>query len=359
MNINLPPIIHIVRRFGCVGGMESYVWNLVHELIQQDVRVEVICEEIFDRFDSRILIHKVAKSPPRPRWKAMQRFRLLVTQYVNENFQNRHVLIHSHERSNCHHLTTFHGPPISSKTPFLSNLLTSRRVSAWREMEKDELLSDSTAQILAVSSILKHQLLNLYPEVSSEKIKIAHPGIHPHSTWQDSESNIELRSKRCVFVGTEWKRKGLPLALKIIEQSSPAIVLDIFGPSNENLPTRVLNHPRVNVMGWKQTIPWEEYEVLIHPAKKEPFGMVVAEARSHGLNVLTSSEVGSLDLGFNNLIAIKLNAPLSDWVDALEELTSNSNNREAECLWTWSDLANLHKNEFYPNVFKALLNNEQ
>ena len=75
-------------------------------------------------------------------------------------------------------------------------------------------------------------------------------------------------------------------------------------------------------MGWRQMIPWEEYEVLIHPAKKEPFGMVVAEARSHGVKVLTSSEVGSVDLGFNDLIAVKPNAPLHDWVEALEELIS-------------------------------------
>ena len=45
--------------------------------------------------------------------------------------------------------------------------------------------------------------------------------------------------------------------------------------------------------------------------------MVVAEARSHGVKVLTSSEVGSVDLGFNDLIAIKPNAPLHYWVEAL------------------------------------------
>ena len=50
--------------------------------------------------------------------------------------------------------------------------------------------------------------------------------------------------------------------------------------------------------------------------------MVVAEARSRGVKVLTSSEVGSVDLGFNDLIAIKPNAPLHYWVEALEELIS-------------------------------------
>lgn len=359
MNIHLPRIVHIVRRFGCVGGMESYVWNLTHELVRLGLQIEIICEETFGQFDPNILIHRIPKSQPKPRWRSMQRFRKLVTQYVNDNFQSHQVLIHSHERSDCHHVTTFHGPPISSKTSFLNNLLTSRRVSAWRQMEKDELLSDSTVQILAVSSISKQQLLELYPEVTDEKIQIAHPGIHPHRSCRGSESSeAKPRSKKCIFVGTEWKRKGLILAVEIVSQSSPAVLLDIFGPSIEDLPDRIKNHPCVNVMGWKQTIPWEEYEVLIHPAKKEPFGMVVAEARAHGVKVLTSSEVGSVDLGFNDLVAIKLNAPLGDWVDALEDLTSESNGREAECLWTWSDLANLHKNEVYPKVFKALTNYE-
>ena len=119
LNIHLPRIVHIVRRFGCVGGMESYVWNLTHELVRLGLQIEIICEETFGQFDPNILIHRIPKSQPKPRWRSMQRFRKLVTQYVNDNFQSHQVLIHSHERSDCHHVTTFHGPPISSKTSFL------------------------------------------------------------------------------------------------------------------------------------------------------------------------------------------------------------------------------------------------
>ena len=38
-------------------------------------------------------------------------------------------------------------------------------------MEKDELLSASAKQILVVSTILKNQLLDLYPELASKKNK--------------------------------------------------------------------------------------------------------------------------------------------------------------------------------------------
>ena len=355
MNIKLPPIIHIVRRFGCVGGMESYVWNLVHELIKQDLRVEVICEETFGEFDSKIVIHKVSKSDPRPRWKSMRRFRRLVTQYANNNLNRRHVLIHSHERSTCHHLTTFHGPPISSPKTFLRSLLTSRRVSAWEQMEKDELLSASTTQILAVSTIVKTQLLDLYPELSSEQINIAHPGIHPQPIDRRDYNKNPKTPKKFVFVGKEWRRKGLDLAIEILEGLQTQWTLDVFGPSRGDLPLRFVTHPLINIEGWKPTIPWDDYEVLIHPARKEPFGMVVAEARYHGVKVLTSSEVGSAELGFRDLTALKPESPIREWVKALERLTENGDRRVSDCLWTWSDLASLHKSRFYPIASRDLM----
>ena len=135
MSIDLPRIVHIVRRFGCVGGMESYVWNLTHELVRIGLQVEIICEETFGEFDSSILIHRILKSQPKPRWKSMKRFRRLVSEYIDNHFHEQSALIHSHERSNCHHVTTFHGPPISDKN-LLHNLFTTRRVAAWKQMEK-------------------------------------------------------------------------------------------------------------------------------------------------------------------------------------------------------------------------------
>ena len=84
-------------------------------------------------------------------------------------------------------------------------------------MEKDELLSASAKQILVVSTILKNQLLDLYPELASKKISIAHPGIHSLPTAGIQQKGADNISKKFVFVGKEWKRKGLDLAVKILE----------------------------------------------------------------------------------------------------------------------------------------------
>ena len=356
MSITLPPVIHIVRRFGCVGGMESYVWNLPHELTKLGLQIGVICEETFGEFDPSIDIYKVPKPKPRPRWKSMQRFRHHVTRCVTDRLNKQPSLIHSHERSDCHHLTTFHGPPITDNKSFFSQLLISRRVAAWKQMEKDELLSASTGQILAVSSIVKNQLLELYPELAGKGISVAHPGIQPSPNDEHEPSRYAHPPRKFIFVGKEWKRKGLDLAVKILEQLPKQATIDVYGPTIGEVPNWLINHECVNIMGWNERIPWGEYEVLIHPARKEPFGMVVAEARLHGVKVLTSTAVGSVEFGFKDLVALETRAPITDWVQALESLTVNCNSRVSECLWTWSDLARLHVDKFYPTAFKALKN---
>jgi UDP-glucose:(heptosyl)LPS alpha-1,3-glucosyltransferase len=358
LRTQLPPIIQIVRRFGCVGGMESYVWNLAHELVKLDIQTEIICEETFGKFDPRIVIHQLPKSKPRPRWKSMQSFRQLVAQYITDVVKERSVLVHSHERSSCHHVTTFHGPPIAANKSIIDRLIPSRRISAWRNMEKDELFSTSTKQVLFVSSILKEQLIESYPELKHQKVDIAYPGVHPNVSNVNKISDDRDGPPRAVFVGTEWKRKGLELAVKIINTAALDITLDVYGPSKEELPDRIVNHPRITVVGWKETIPWESYEVLIHPAKKEPFGMVIAEARANGLKVLVSSEVGSTELGFKNIAILELSSSIDQWSIALETLITKKPDKLHECLWTWSDLAKLHKESFYPDALKALANNE-
>ena len=46
--------IHIVRRYGPVGGMERYVWELTHALAKQGQKVKIICERAYDTCDDKI-----------------------------------------------------------------------------------------------------------------------------------------------------------------------------------------------------------------------------------------------------------------------------------------------------------------
>ena len=85
--------------------------------------------------------------------------------------------------------------------------------------------------------------------------------------------------------------------------------------------------------------------------------MVVAEARMNGIKVLTSSEVGSTELGFRNLKVLDLSSSTGEWSRALEALLVAENDRLPECLWTWAELARLHKDKIYPATYLRLLDN--
>jgi UDP-glucose:(heptosyl)LPS alpha-1,3-glucosyltransferase len=224
-------------------------------------------------------------------------------------------------------------------------------------MEKDELFSTSTKQVLFVSSILRDQLVETYPELQQQNVDIAYPGVHPNFSKVNKISENLDGLARAVFVGKEWKRKGLELAIDIIDNCTQDIALDVYGPTKEELPRRIIDHPCVTVQGWSERIPWEKYEILIHPAKKEPFGMVIAEARANGIKVLTSSEVGSTELGFRNTIVLQFPSSTEDWSRALEALIATENNKLPECLWTWTELAKLHKEKFYPAAYFKVIDN--
>ena len=137
--------------------MERYVWELTHRLIERDLEVVVVCEEVFGVPHPNIKIIKVDRSPPRPRWRSMVRFRAEVDDLVRAKLAGTTAIIHSHERCISHQVTTFHGPPIDpGKWPRLRALL-SRRIRAWQSMERDELLGPTVQKVLPVSSAIGKQ----------------------------------------------------------------------------------------------------------------------------------------------------------------------------------------------------------
>ena len=50
-------ILHVVRRYGPVGGMERYVWELTRELQQLGHQVTVVCERCHAEKPAGIEVH--------------------------------------------------------------------------------------------------------------------------------------------------------------------------------------------------------------------------------------------------------------------------------------------------------------
>lgn len=328
------------------------MWYLVHGLVEHGVRVTVVCEQVCESPDSRVHIVEVERSPERPRWKSMLIFRALVDKKIRDVFSGQPVLIHSHERSCCHQVTTFHGPPIAPSRGLVWFSRFNKRLIAWQQMEHDELLGPNVQIVLAVSSQVRGQLISRYPGLVNKKIDLAWPGVNSSLIRSSLSTRTELNLARFIFVGKEWKRKGLDTAVRVVEEfrkSHFCATLTVFGVDQTMVPRSMRRLDWISFQGWSSSIPWSDFDLLLHPARDEPFGMVVAEALSQGVPVIMSSNVGAADLKFSATRILDIDAPTFVWCEAAAELIERKT-RMPEVKWRWSDLVAKHIETIYPQL---------
>lgn len=330
-------VLHVVRRFGPVGGMERYVWHLTHALIDLGVDVEVLCQTVEGHADPRITIHQLEPSHQRRRWKAMRDFRAKCDRFWASRPQTPDLIVHSHERCSFHHISTFHGPPMPDLRGLPWYQRISPRVNAWKTWESLEVCGQHVQHVVPVSNILRHELLELYPDQRPRLEHVISPGLSDPKPQTFSAPSALIR---CLFVGKEWKRKGLIRAIEIlaaITEKGLAVSLDVFGPGQHEI--QHLNLPQwVAVNGYSDIIPFHTFDVLIHPAEKEPFGMVVAEALASGCRVLMSDRVGAGDLHHPGSGIVSIGAPLDLWVVTFERLLTVSGDLPFS-FQSWRDVA--------------------
>ena len=346
-------VIHVVRRFSLAGGMEAYVWHLVHQLVDRGVSVTVLCVHSDPCFDKKIHIVKIAVTESKRRYLAMLKFSLSVDEWWSENKEKyRGALVHSHERTNIHNITTFHGPPMASireAKPFLS--LVSPRIKSWLALERRELCVDRVKVVLPVSELVRNAIEGYYPSVKSKILMGAYPGVSEDKVDCPEGRTVKNNHIKVLFVGKEFRRKGLSFAIEVIGALRSAGIdatLDIYGVRADQVPRKLNLKGFTRFHGYSDVIPWEDYDVLIHPASNEPFGMVVAEAIQKGLAVVASTQVGARDLfsDYSQAQFLDLADSPDVWAKTVIELVRTSHYSD-EPLWTWKQLALFHERSVY------------
>lgn len=312
-------IIHIVRRYGPVGGMERYVWETTQELVKLGHEVQVICEVCLAEAPAGIAVHQLGRMRYRPRWVYYMRFSRRVHAWLRANPQPG-WLIHSNERIGVHDVTTIHGPPFASvrDKPWWKKI--SIRVLAQLWLERRELRVAKA--IVPNSEIIAKQLAHYYPEYAHKLTAPIVPGVLPgimripHAVPEDGGI--------IGFVGKEWKRKGLPLAIEIaarLRQTRPNLELWVIGPEEQEI-AHLLNgwQGGYRLLGWRtDNAHFEKMDVLLHPAKAEPYGMVISEAMAARVPVVVSDACGaSAQVTPEHGEVVQLDASVREWVAAVE-----------------------------------------
>jgi UDP-glucose:(heptosyl)LPS alpha-1,3-glucosyltransferase len=73
------------------------------------------------------------------------------------------------------------------------------------------------------------------------------------------------------------------------------------------------------LLGWRSdTAHLQQIDVLLHPARAEPYGMVITEAMAAGARVVVSDVCGAVsEIKPEAGASVPLDAPLEQWVDAV------------------------------------------
>lgn len=315
-------LVHIVRHYGPVGGMERYVWQLTKELSALGHQVTILCEKLtVENVPDKIQVVELGSVHWRPRWLAHLRFSKKVSNWVASHL-DEDCIIHSHERTALHHVTTFHGPPFAKvkEKPLWKRLSPRIAVNLW--LERRELCSPQVKAVVPNSNLIANALLNYYPEISHRMVEPVRPGVDA----------LPIREKRQVeddggiigFVGKEWKRKGLDIAVEIaaeIRKRRPALQFIVAGPDPEKIAHLFNNWDGgYQLLGETDAASlYATFDLLLHPARQEPYGMVIAEARAAAVPVMISTACGIADeLDGKNKMSI--GSGILEWSYAAEEL---------------------------------------
>ena len=284
-------VIQVVKRFGLCGGMEEYVFRLSHELNRLGVHVRVLCEVQLTEEEEGVEVIKLGESIKKPRWLSHILFSRKVSNWVKQNKKVNQV-VHSHERISCHNVTTIH----STLFNFPKKGFPSFRKTINEYLEKREVSSRNLRKIVPVSSIIADEIKEKFPISSNLLMDPIPPGVAKIKTRKKS---FDLKQPSIGFMGKEWKRKGLPKVLEIwreVKKTIPATNLVLSGfHKDDNIGLSSDEKSQINILGYvkQKELFFEKIDILVHPAEREAYGMVIAEAFSLGIPVICSTKCGA------------------------------------------------------------------
>jgi UDP-glucose:(heptosyl)LPS alpha-1,3-glucosyltransferase len=323
-------IIQVVKRFGLCGGMEEYVFRLAESLTSLGYNVLVLCEEKVNLpVSCEIEVIQLGIGSRKPRWYSHFQFSQKVKHWLYTEAPGNYLL-HSHERISGHHITTIHSTLFNFPRKFG---LPSIRKALNEKLESREINEKSAACVVPVSQVISNQITQKYPLSTSKLANPINPGINRISLQGSKKVAKDLI--RIGFMGEEWKRKGLPKVIEIWRTLTKwgkhcQLVLAGFPPT-EDIGLTHAEKDSALILGWlsDKSKFFSEIDILLHPAKREAYGMVIAESASLGIPFVCSNECGASTLaskGYGK--AIPESASAESWAEKLISLISQAPTRK-------------------------------
>tara|TARA_B100001093_G_scaffold325819_1_gene310843 strand:+ start:600 stop:1658 length:1059 start_codon:yes stop_codon:yes gene_type:complete len=293
-------IIKLVRNFGPVGGLENYVWETIKSILDKDYNVVVICNKDYgNQTHPNLTVYESLIRVIKPRWVEA----LLYSNYVEKTLRTLDVkpnesVIFSHERHWNHDYSVFHGSPYANTRgkPWFKKISIRHFVNVW--LEQQQVISGVRKGVIPVSEMLSSDLKHYFDHDNIKIANVIPPAVRKLTV--SSFTNEKLDKKIIGFIGYEWKRKGLIFAIQILEKLL-SINKDwefwVISKDTKSVEKKVpakLKH-KIKFLGISNQVGnlLNQFDLLLHPAKAEPYGMVITEALSMKVPVVISDKCGA------------------------------------------------------------------
>jgi UDP-glucose:(heptosyl)LPS alpha-1,3-glucosyltransferase len=309
------------------GGAERYSIALVEQLAARH-EVHVFAQQIDHQWPG-VAYHKVSAPLRKPRWINQLWFATATWWATRRGFD----VVHSHENTWHGEVQTVHVLPVKyslfqgrqglRRVLRWVKVVTSPRLLAYLGLERARYAASPGRQVVMTSESLRPIMEAAYPGCR-DAISVITPGINMPSLPVNSDRKREARaglglpaeSTCLLFVGNDYRKKGLQALLQAMTQLPGDVVLAVVGNPAHIAEFRALAEAlklgsRVFFLGaLKDVSPaYEAADILVHPTFEDTFAMVVLEAMAHGLPVVVS---GPKYCGIAGLLAQGANALLLD-----------------------------------------------
>jgi glycosyltransferase involved in cell wall biosynthesis len=175
----------------------------------------------------------------------------------------------------------------------------------WNRIEKRH--CNRTTTIFANSQYTANSIASSY-NVKPEKVIITYKGVDLNTFHRDSEQKDMSIAKIC-FVGSDYKRKGLFNAIKVVEilinHYNCSCEFTIIGSYKKKQIEKIDKKLRTSRISEKTKMlgahfdlakRFNTFDFLLIPAKQEAFGVAILEALASGVIVIASDTGGIPEL---------------------------------------------------------------
>ncbi|SFC37688.1 UDP-glucose:(heptosyl)LPS alpha-1,3-glucosyltransferase [Polaromonas sp. OV174] len=309
------------------GGAERYSIALVEQLAARH-EIHVFAQEV-DHSWPGVIYHQVSAPLRKPRWVNQLWFSAATWWATRQGFD----VVHSHENTWHGEVQTVHVLPVKynlfhARTGWRRALrwlkvVSSPRLLTYLGLERLRYAGRTGRQVVVTSASLQSIMALSYPSCR-DRVSVITPGIVlpelPVTPARKSEARALLglpATGRCLlFVGNDYRKKGLSTLLEALVQLPADVVLAVVGnpahiPVFREQAEALKLGSRVYFLGSLKSvaIAYEAADCLVHPTLEDTFAMVVLEAMAHGLPVLVS---GPKYCGISALLQPDTNAIILD-----------------------------------------------